>query len=734
MALSYVRPRSTPGAGVEFDVDIGGNEFYEYHVGSRGEEPAPPALALWGGEQLETVQHTSSLLRRPASRNPFDSTFTLSVPRDLFSRAARHFQVVSFRDSRRSGAAWSKVLTVTPVHASFDEYLHGLPGGSRAASLGSAGLSFQHCRQVPLSFQESRLSYGMFADVLLRAVQAVAPSLIEALPGLLASLGGGSGAGGGAGTPVTAPVGGSADASTNALVALLTRLAREGLDALGGSSPAPAEPAPPPREPAPAAELSIPSALSRARRAAARNGGFSTNRGLPLRYHLSFGRASFRPSLAPKSYAMDGGILSGPLLAGLLGSLASQAPQLLGVLADKPLDFLSTLIRHQADTELRREANQQNFIQALLAEVNRSMLNDELASRLEGGALASLLAPRVSSQATAFSFQSAPRESTRFRLTFDPGTPITVGVTSKSVYRAGSGIILKLLISCPNHPPPSAPLPRAIVDLTFVDPATGQAWLRKTFPLQNVAFDAPVPLDIEAGELASVPRHKDLHVKARLRWPTANGTLAIAADHAILLTDGTWCAGLGDKLGDDIPLDDVNVYRAFWHKIWEGGLAPGSQARRWELDVLCRYYVRLRGSESSNGLVETRLQVDAQDPDESTVYTHGRMRSGLEVSLDELAKLSSAWNGSTLAPSDLDLLKQSDLGRSADTEATSRLRMRGKSEHLGAVWAFPAVALREVRLLEAATTDASGQVTRAKERRIQLPFPSAIHFVSLRSE
>ncbi|MBS0124999.1 hypothetical protein [Thetidibacter halocola] len=723
MALAFLSIEATSANAVEAKADIGSNSHFEFLVGRR--DPSQ-YQSRWGDDDLAEVSYRSGVRSAPQSLNPLSRTFRFSVPLRHFDRDHPDLQLLSYADSEGNGTARSRVFRVAPLsqggRLDMAEYEHGPPRmmslGDHMADLGrsmgggSGDLSASRpVRRIPLSFQESALSRAQFVDGLLQVFQAVAPSLLQALPQLIRSIGGNGS--GGSGSEARSGL------DTDALVALL----RQVVEALprssggnGGGEGTTAAPGPPPPPPPPAEAASM-------RRHIHHPLGHMTSE---RRYAASLGARRI-----PYAHQMDGGVLSGPMLAALLGPLLQQAPQLLGVLADKPLDFLSTIIRAEAENDLQRERNQQAFIRGLLAETNRSLLLDQLMQNMGGGGNAAALLPLLSQTASNTDRPRAePSQAVKMR--FVLGKQMEIDGKLKSVFSSqGNGIALRFILK-PMGETPKAPLPRAIADLSIADPGTGQALLRKSFRLREIHTDKPVPLFLEDDALTQLPRHRDLHVSVSLRWPGAQGrVLGVRGHHAICLVDGLVFAGFGRTGTSVLHLSDPTAHRAFWNKIWEGSSAADPNERRWEIDVLCRYYIRATGKADSNGRMETRIAPTASG--DTATKIAGRMRAGMELSLDMLND-ALALQSDPLDPEELSAIKHADLRAALDMEATTRLRLRGKDHELGTIWAFPSLMMREALFREPMAHDDFGQVTEMRDRTRLFPVPDRIHFLPMKTK
>jgi len=745
MALAFIAAVSVGQDAVEVEADIGSNQYYSYVVGHRDDSAY---RSRWGEDEMAEVSHAAPVAPAPPGGNPLGRTFRFDIPLDLFDRDHPDLQLVSYSDragnnparSRSHRVAWMNVARAPDMAV----YADGLPPARFTLSLSARGgqaatLPGAPVRHVALSFREVGISRAQFLDSILQAVSAaapqllnsipdlltkLAPSLLQAMPGLMNSAGGLLGAGrpnpaAPTGAPAATPSARAVEDSISNEV--LVGLMRELVAALAAQS----------RSDGRAAPVAPPVLAASLQQRHARH---------PLVRAQAMGRFAARPMpRVPYARPMDGGIISGPLLISLLGAVAgpllAQAPQLLGVLADKPLDFLATLLRAESENGLQREAGQQALMRDLLAETNRSLLMDQLIERLgqggEGGGAAALLPLLAGAQ----SLGAAPgaHEARSVRLVFEAGPLVDVGGKLKSVFALGdAGIDLRITLQ-PIENAPKSPLPRAIAALVVTDPATGRRLLEKSFRLTDIEAGRPVPLHLDAADLSKLPGHTDLHAAVTLRWPTAAGkVLGVRGHHAFCLTDGPVFAGFGQSHATVIQMAHPGDDRAFWNKVWEGTAASDTDQTRWELDVLCRYYLRVTGTEETNGRMETRLAADPAAPGSTRAIT-GKMRAGMEISVDMLNAVA-ARHGNPLPPAFLQAFRKADLRPDLDREATTRLRLRGREGQLGVVWAFPGLVMRDVDFLEPVAQDDHGQVTGVRRTTLAFPVPDRVHFLAMRSK
>lgn len=717
MALAYLAEveGTAPPGHVEFVADLGSNGYYEYRVGSLAGNDSN-GLGPWGEDALAEVAYRSGVQARPGGvRNPLSGAFVLRAPARLFAERGAVIQLASFRDAQRNGPAYSLPLRVARPVAGGPEPGYpdiadpfSLPATARAGAVhrGAVAMStpFQPARTVAFGFEESVLSHPMVLDELMAALRSAAPALLAALPGLL-------GAGG------TAPGGGAPD--LRALVGLLETLGR--LAGSGSSAPVAAAPVvPPPAMPAPSQPQSLWVRLAR------REG---------LDRPLRSASLALATSVPRYSQAMDGGLISGPLLAALLGPLLQTAPQLLQVLTDKPLQFLGTLLQSQIQGKLQQQQAQQAFVADLLAEANRSALLRELLGNLPPAAAA---APP--STATALGWAAppsrppAPLASSRMALSFVAGTSWRTGDKSRWVYDPSHGIVFTLDLIDRQAQPDLPPLPRAILEISLIDLETQRELLSRSLRLTDLRPGVPLRAELPPESLRDLPRQRDLQVVAVLRWPVPGGSRGVRADHPIYLAERSFLKSVDSGGEAGRPLSDPQRYRAFWNKIFEGGVTDG-RAVRWELDLTCRYYIRVALDSSANGRIESRLALEPQTEGERTRRIHGRLKSGLELSLGELNKLLPLLGGQPeLSASDLAALAGSELRPRLDLQGTARVQASGKRDQRAVVWVYPTMSLDRVTLCDLAETDRDGLVTRVTERTLRFPFPRSLHLVTLKSD
>jgi hypothetical protein len=249
-----------------------------------------------------------------------------------------------------------------------------------------------------------------------------------------------------------------------------------------------------------------------------------------------------------------------------------------------------------------------------------------------------------------------------------------------------------------------------------------------------VYLNSLLELEILPQELEHLPLNTDLLIVASLVWPSKSSGRKEGKSnvHSIFLVKDYLLKYFGDKTGNDTALTDMNKYRVFWNKIWEGS---AKDKRRWEATLDVKYYTYYNQDAESNGRIETKLKLNPQDSEDGPRRkTEGKLKSGLEVSPIELNKLLPEISPfPMLQEAQLAAMQSDDLQKRFNNEATANLEMRGSKGEMGAIWAYPEVATHQVILSKVNTVDAKGQVTELIDEEVHFPCLTSIHFAGVKT-
>ena len=455
------------------------------------------------------------------------------------------------------------------------------------------------------------------------------------------------------------------------------------------------------------------------------------------------------------------------IIASLAGPLLNVLPQLMNAANQKRIQL------RQADNQL---------VGGILSDINKRLLMDKLleaqqAAQAQGPAtpispeqiqmVADLLAqmpaaaaqPKTTSpaaaaaapvpstaqisgsQSVAIAESPAPKLSDRAVLDFAFSAAVEWNGAPKPVFDKTKTLLLRPRLTVA-QPAPKQPLPKAILKVVLHDVGNPAVRVEKIVKLTNVLANATIDCSIEPGELAHLPSNTCFAVFAELRWPNrklGRETHALGSSE-IVLVGKSFIKRRGAETSAERELTDMNVYRSFWNKIWEAPTLDGARVNSdkskysWELNVNAKYAVVLTAANDSNGIMETKILKEAEDPDSTTQAVRGRMKGGIELSLAELNKLTTLWSGPpVLDRANLEALNAQPFLQSAARELKYNFKLRGRAGKAGMIWVIPTFRLFALTLSSITATDDTGQVTSTSETDVQFPLPVAARLIGLKS-
>jgi len=237
-----------------------------------------------------------------------------------------------------------------------------------------------------------------------------------------------------------------------------------------------------------------------------------------------------------------------------------------------------------------------------------------------------------------------------------------------------------------------------------------------------------------ADQLAAIPAGRRIPVFAEIRWLLASGDERKAlGSEEVVLVDRLFVKSRGPATGPERELTDMARFRPFWNKVWESPVDAGGKTL-WGLDVTMKYTVLL-ASEQSNGVMETRLSSPPDGrSDEIRLQTAGKLKAGVELSVEELAKLSALWDGEPALDADhVAAFRNAAFVQQAASDAVTRIKLDGPRDERAVVWVVPVLQLADHTLGAVAATDDNGQVTKVNDEHAHFPLADAIRVLSLRS-
>jgi hypothetical protein len=701
VALAILELRDLDDASARFRIDTGTNPWFtiRFGRGSRGQA----GFAQIDGVVAETP------LRRNEKAGLLDTTLNVRVPVPP-PRGERAFaQLLTFRTQDRAGPALSRVVHVagTPDAEAVPEYDFSLP--QVAAMSAVATEPFQRTRPVACRTHAEQLTAPALGDLLTEVMRVAGPLVLGLLQQPAA--GGTAPAAGG-----TAPAAGS-----------------------GGTTPAPPQ------------LLGIIEAI--------------------LRHIPGLSGFSGQQSLfvaPPRNRFGERRALSQPFVFGIDDAL-------IGAAIGQVIQILPALANAAGQKRVQLQANQNKLVSDIISDVNRRMLLQQIldAQRASAGstgqpdlsALAALLeqagaqpttpapapaatpptapvAPALAPPATgqSLSLSATPTDgapAARATATFVTAPALPFNGREHLLLAKGRQISLdvKLVVG---EPVPAKPLPKAIVSVVVKRASDQSVIAEKVVKQRDLAAGASVSVVFSPEDLQNAPSAEPLSLLAQIRWRTGSGRVmhAVGSSEAVLV-DQFFVKARGSALGPERELTDMERYRAFWNKAWESpALDAAAEERKllWALDATLKYSVLIVGKESSNGLMETRFLAGTEGPSGVTARTQGRMKSGIELSVDELNKLASLWDASQpLDEAHLAPLRGADVLSAVGGEIVQRVQLQGKAAERGLLWLVPVLSPVEFTLGTVQTADERGQVTAVAEENVRLPLPVAVRVLGLKS-
>ena len=445
------------------------------------------------------------------------------------------------------------------------------------------------------------------------------------------------------------------------------------------------------------------------------------------------------------------GTLAGPILQ-LIPQLVTSANQLKVQNKQATNKLITDLV---ADTN--RRLMLQDFLNQQATSANNSNINlNQLLQLLQqipaaGGTTAAagtISTPSTASSAAdthavsqSLSFDIYPRTlSTQSILSFETAPKINFMGRECAVYSKNSDIKLKLKLNVV-EPVPKNPLPKAIYKFSFKDDKHNILF-EKEFKEKNITPNSAKEFLFSSAEIKDLTGNTPLNVYAQMRWLTTEKKEHNAFGFTdIIFAVDYFLKEQGESLIGEKELTDMNVYRAFWNKVWESPVLDkintnkeGFKKYHWELNANLRYSFVYSAENLSNGIMETKILAAKQDPDSLEELIEGRMKGGIELSIAELNKLCSLWdNQPLLIPEKLNALKTKSFTANIASEFIYNVKLKGSERERGIVWVIPVLKLFNITLNKIKSVDQWGQVTEVEEEKIQFPLPVSARILGIKT-
>ncbi|MBC9794792.1 hypothetical protein [Sinomicrobium weinanense] len=281
-------------------------------------------------------------------------------------------------------------------------------------------------------------------------------------------------------------------------------------------------------------------------------------------------------------------------------------------------------------------------------------------------------------------------------------------------------------------------LKRSVVQITLKEAESLKEVFRKNIKLLDVDLGQPVSeAYLTPEEVKQLPCNSELKLEVAYIWKSAeNKNIGVFKSHYVHFTDTYTFNRIGKKIGNPMPLNDIDIHRKFWHKVWEGGF---SKSRRWEIDFDLKYFYVFDPKEEGISKLETRKRItdDNADPGEEHPgrrKVRARLKSGIDYGIGVLNSLLSLTGREIFDEELIRALKNSKLGGNLQDAARLRVEMKGREGDTGTLWAYPEIAFHTLHLSRPGEIDQYGQVVSLEPVEKIIPKPDAIHFIGTKSE
>ncbi|MBD2458335.1 hypothetical protein H6G80_30245 [Nostoc sp. FACHB-87] len=769
MALAILRFLESDGAKSRFQVDLGTNRFYTYEIG--GDE----VQQVHGLTKLQDPIYTSPLIG-PLPEESLGRTI-LEVPNNKFDHQHRAIQITSFRNQQRQGPAISDIVQVTSISPA------PVTSFSFATTLETA-MDKQSVETVPFQYREvPPVSEAMFLGGVLNAVKSVAAPLLNAaapvlgavtdavsgapgaaggggiaslLSGLLPQLtgiiggllpqlmgGGATTAGGTAGVdPGMGQPGQSPDGAqiANVLAGLLHQVGSAAAPGQTGAAPAVA-----PVVNAVNAPVAQPRTPVAARRPAATPGVQPVMRRAPVAARPTMARAkslamsaqnyysalgydadaygfSMSEEEEPEAYGFSmsseyANSLSAeyaesmfiPAIAGILSAVGPQllklAPSLLSMFGPQLGNLFGSLLNPQKATSgqmstmLGLDEHEDGEDQAVLM---------ALSLALAASATPDLVYQRVGA----------------VTLGFADVTLVMMRGKSRFLYRHDQDISFPLKLETPQ------PVRKARLQLLVKHPKTLKIVIEQNYRIESASSGVvSVVPRISKEQLKKLAPNHEYLVCVTLVWQGRSKKtkqvkrLGTSTMQLITLV-GEYLFDRVEGTGQTVPLNDVERFRPYWHKVWQGDFTDDVRRMNFE----CKYYYVLETHRTENARMETVTQVLEED----LAGRKSRLKSGLIVSpygLNEL--LGQVFNHPQLSEAELAALVSSEFKGRFSHAARTEVKFSGKPRQTVALWVYPEFKLQQVFLKQVDQSNGNGHVLALKEHLVYFPMPAVAHFIGV---
>lgn len=309
-------------------------------------------------------------------------------------------------------------------------------------------------------------------------------------------------------------------------------------------------------------------------------------------------------------------------------------------------------------------------------------------------------------------------------LAFTDVTPVMIHGKSRFLYRHDQDISFPLKLETPQA------VKKAKLQLLVKHPNTLKVLIEQNYHIENATSGAvSVVPKISKEQLKKLAVNEEYLICVSLVWEgrskKTQKVMQLGTSTMQLITlVGEYLFDRVEGTGQTVPLNDVDRFRSYWHKVWQGDFTE--DVRRISFD--CKYYYTLESKRTENARMETVTQLLEDD----ATGHKSRLKSGLIVSpygLNELLEQIS--QHPRLSDAELTALVGSEFKARFSHAARTQVNFKGKPRDTVALWIYPELKLQQVILKQVEQSQPNGNVQALKEHPVYFPMPALAHFIGV---
>lgn len=331
----------------------------------------------------------------------------------------------------------------------------------------------------------------------------------------------------------------------------------------------------------------------------------------------------------------------------------------------------------------------------------------------------------------------------RVRLDFTDVTPLMLHGRSRVLYHQDHDIAFPLKLETPK------PIAKGVLQLLVKDPGTLEILIEKTYRIDDLTSG---PLDVvptlTRDQLEMLEPNEDYLVTVVLAWRgrshrsqgkrRGNGQARSQTRSQRKKRIGTsmtqmitlmrdYCFNRIEGQAETMALNDVDRYRSYWHKVWQGQISK--QRRR--LNLECKYYYTLERDRTVLARMETLTRIQQTSDTRQT----GQLKAGMMLNPERLNELLGQISDyEPLEEEQLTALFNTDNISLFNALARTEVEFKGRRGTNIALWVYPEFKIQRILLKHASEIDENGHVTELEEYPVHFPMPAKAHFIGVSDE